>query len=142
MGRRLGAAGQALAPCSPSKPTAQILQSSIPSVHFLLLILLSTAMERTCMGDCYYRATLFMARRSLAAGRDWARCSSSTPMARVLRTCIISLPLAETELLRLPDWFCRATRFMERGARAACLRSTRTGQVLRICTVSLAVWLG
>src|SRR5947207_2305108 len=41
--------------------------------------------------DWFYRATPFMERRVKAAVRALARCSPSEPMARVLRTCIVSL---------------------------------------------------
>src|SRR5208282_3149981 len=92
-----------------------------------------------------------MGRRKLAALRAGARCLPSTPMARVLRTCIVSRrPLdprvvmvpTVTEFFLMPDWFYRATRCMGRRnvadlrAGALCLPSTPMARVLRTCIVS------
>src|SRR2546428_8969187 len=57
----------------------------------------------------------------MAVAQAWARCSSSTPMARVIQPCtvfrkspalILILPTA-TERIQLADYFCLATRCME-----------------------------
>src|SRR5258705_408813 len=86
-----------------------------------------------------------MGRRMLAAVRPMARFSRSTAMARVLRTCTVSvrglvfiliLPTA-MELFRKPDWFYRAILCMGRRSGAALLAmarsspSTPIAQVLR-----------
>src|ERR1035438_1444862 len=93
-----------------------------------------------------------MERRKMVAVRAGARCLPSTPMGRVLRTCIISRPPLDlqeavmvptaTELILLMDYFYRATRCMGRRnvaavrAGARCLPSTPMARVLRFCTLS------
>ena len=92
-----------------------------------------------------------MERRLAATVGARARCSLSTPMARVLRSCIVSrqsalilpvsLPTA-TELVLRQGWFYRVTPCMERQvveairAVARCLPSTQTARALRTCIVS------
>ena len=49
-----------------------------------------TVTELIQMPVCFYRATPCMGRHLKAGLRVMARCSRSTPMAQVLRTCIIS----------------------------------------------------
>src|ERR1043166_6018049 len=91
--------------------------------------------------------------RRMAAVRAMARCSPSRPMARVLRTCIVSrqalvlLVPTVTELvlavalLLVAAWFYRATPSMGQRkvaavrALARCSGSTLTGRVLRTCIV-------
>ena len=71
-----------------------------------------------------------LAQPEAAAPMAMARCSESTPMAPVLRTCIISarlvlaLPTA-MDRLRRPLWFCPATRCMGRPMRVAPGESAR-----------------
>src|SRR5437773_12417672 len=88
-----------------------------------------------------------MGRRRLAAARAMARCLPSTPMARVLRTCIVSrapllildLTLTATELIRVPAWLYPATPCMGRPglaalrARGGCSPSAPMAWVLRRC---------
>ena len=96
-----------MARCSPSTPMARVLRPCIVSSGY------GSKTELIRMPDWFYRATPCMGQRSAAALRAMARCSPSTPMARVLRPCIAS-PAAATELLRKPDWFYRATPCMGR----------------------------
>src|SRR5258708_3309865 len=92
-----------------------------------------------------------MGRQRLGAVRALARCSRSTPMARVLRPCIVSqqssLILIQTapiamEPIRSGDWFYRATACMGRQSLAAVramaqfLDLARMARVLRSCIVS------
>jgi uncharacterized repeat protein (TIGR03803 family) len=51
----------------------------------------------------YPQATPCMGRRLKAAVRATARCSPSTPMARVLQTCILSPVMTATDSIRKPD---------------------------------------
>src|ERR1039458_5984077 len=81
-----------------------------------------------------------MGRHGMAAVRVLARCSPSTPVARGLRTCIVSLAAA-TELIRWPDWFHREAPCMGRPMKAETRtlarysQSTPAARVLRPCIV-------
>jgi len=66
-----------------------------------------------------------MGRRIVAAVMDLARCSGSTLMAPVLRTCIT---LILTEVTRLALWFYRATGSMEPLMMVATLGQAMPGQ--------------
>ena len=79
--------------CSRSTLMARVLRTCIISRV--------AATELIRLPDWFYRAVPCMGRRLMAAIRAMARCSPSTPMARVLRTCIISRVVA-TELIRMP----------------------------------------
>src|SRR5882762_6206840 len=91
-----------------------------------------------------------MGRRLVAVFGTMARCSGSTPIARVLtpgiglRQPLVFLLLTATELFRMPDWLYRATPCMARRTRAAvldmarCSPSTSMARVLLPCIVSLA----
>src|SRR5436190_541138 len=97
MGRHGMAAFLAVARCSPSKPMALVFRSCIVSRQPLFL--LATLAGDIRMPDWSYRAAPFVERRFLGAPLAPALYSPSTPMARGLRPCIISLTAA-TELFR------------------------------------------
>src|SRR5207249_3451846 len=97
-----------------------------------------------------YRATLSMGRPLRGAVLAMVLCSRLTPIGQALRLCTPS-PAVATELIRLPDWFYRATPCMERQlveaicgieipawgmAVARCSPSTLMAPVLRPCTIS------
>src|SRR6266446_6900151 len=98
MGRRLVAAILDLDTSSPRTPTAPVLQIGIISRQLTLILPVSlpTATELIRRSDYFYRATPCMGRRRMAAVRVLARCSPSTPMARVLGSCIFSRPVVTT----------------------------------------------
>src|SRR5579862_7542164 len=136
------------APCLPSKPMARLLRTYIISRVSLVPIRL-TVMELFRTADSFYRAPPCMGRLLWAVVREMGRFSPSTPMARVLPTCIVSrrliprlAPIA-TENGLLPEWFRRATPCMGQHRLEAVTVMARSlalapmAQVLRTCMISL-----
>src|ERR1043166_3696339 len=144
MERRIMGAVQAMARSSPSTPMARVLRSCIVSRPPALILQASipTATEVIRLADWSYQATLCMGRRFTEGVRARARCSRSTPMARDLGGCIISL-VAATELLRLPHCFYLAIPYMGRlpkaavGVMARYSPSTQMARALSFGIVSL-----
>src|ERR1700722_16517302 len=149
MGQHMLAAVQTKARCSPSTPTARVLQTFIVLRQPLCLHLISTATGPIRLPDWFYRATLCMGRQVMAAPMAPARLSPSTPPAQVLQTFIILrqsliflLLSIATGPIRLPDWFYRATPFMGRRLEAAQMAPARylpsipMAQILLTCIVS------
>src|SRR6266403_3163964 len=97
MGPQRGAAVRALAQHSPSGLMARVLRTSI-----VLLFQFRAATELIRTLEWFCRAKTFMGRLVKEAIRARARYSSSTPMARTIRTFIV-LPALTTELIQLPD---------------------------------------